>query len=103
MLNEDATVMSQSLRIVQLSKQQWMYLKNSSFLDADEELIQALESVNVNNNSNYTLHVSSDIAEKFRDAFTERLAKVGFNEQYEPTAEGKMLEQLIDDFYEMSG
>ena len=40
--------------------------------------------------------VDRDLAEEIRDALTERLAQVGFDEKYEATAEGKFLEDLID-------
>jgi len=49
-----------------------------------------------------TLEVSAATAEEFCEAFTEQLAKVGFDEAYEPTAEGKLLENLIDRFNEGS-
>lgn len=38
------------------------------------------------------------MAEEFRNIFTERLAKIGFDENYELTTEGRMLEDLIDKF-----
>jgi hypothetical protein len=37
--------------------------------------------------------------ELLRDYFTERLAKVGFDDAYKPNSEGAMLEALIDKFY----
>jgi hypothetical protein len=44
------------------------------------------------------LKLDREIAERFRDEFTTRLAKVGFGRDYEPTREGKLLENLIDRF-----
>ena len=38
-------------------------------------------------------------AELLREYFTERLARVGFDAEYKPNAEGQVLEQLIDDLY----
>jgi hypothetical protein len=49
-----------------------------------------------------TLEISAATAEGFREAFTGQLAKVGFDEAYEPTAEGRLLENLIDRFHEGS-
>lgn len=46
-----------------------------------------------------TLEVDSDLAERFRSAFTERLAQVGFDPAYELTGEGAVLEELIDVFF----
>ncbi|HEU4624571.1 MAG TPA: hypothetical protein VFS52_07410 [Steroidobacteraceae bacterium] len=43
--------------------------------------------------------VTKEIAEHFRTSFTERLAKAGFDSNYEPNYEGKLLEDLIDRFY----
>lgn len=43
-----------------------------------------------------TLVLSHDEAELLRDYFTDRLAKVGFDENYEPNEEGMMLEKLTD-------
>ena len=38
-------------------------------------------------------------AELLRDYFTDRLAKVGFDADYEPNKEGTILEELIDTFF----
>jgi hypothetical protein len=45
------------------------------------------------------MSIPSETAEEFRSAFTNQLATVGFDERNEPTAEGKLLEDLIDRFY----
>lgn len=37
-----------------------------------------------------------DLAEDLRGALTQRLAYAGFDEYYEPTEEGRLLESLID-------
>ena len=74
-----------------------MYLSNANFLPAAlVEIIQAAEAVG---GDRYAVRVSADTAEQLRSVFTERLAKVGFDANYRPTPEGKMLEQLIDVFY----
>jgi hypothetical protein len=44
------------------------------------------------------LEVSSEIADDFQSAFTERLANVGFDADYNLTDEGTTLEDLIDVF-----
>lgn len=43
--------------------------------------------------------VSDDIADELRDLCTERLDTHGFDENYNPTEEGKKLELLIDKLY----
>jgi hypothetical protein len=46
-----------------------------------------------------TLRLDRDEAEKLRSRLTEQLAAVGFDKDYSPTGQGKMLENLIDRFY----
>ena len=43
--------------------------------------------------------ISDDIADELRDLCTERLDTHGFDENYNPTEEGKKLESLIDKLY----
>lgn len=38
----------------------------------------------------------STFAERFRSAFTERIAQVGFDSAFELTGEGAALEELVD-------
>ena len=46
-----------------------------------------------------SLVLSAVAAEEFRGKFTEELARVGFDKNYEITAEGEVLENLIDRFF----
>ena len=46
-----------------------------------------------------TLILDHAEAERMRDYFTDRLARVGFDEDYEPNDEGVMLEKLIDKLF----
>lgn len=43
-----------------------------------------------------TLTVNHDEAQLLREYFTDRLVRVGFDENYEPNEEGAMLERLTD-------
>lgn len=43
--------------------------------------------------------ISDDIADELRDLCTNRLDTHGFDENYNPTEEGKKLEALIDKLY----
>ena len=88
--------MTEKKRMVELSSQQLMYLRNTNFLPA---LLVQLVATAKTSKAKYHVPVSRDTAEQFRDAFTNRLAKVGFDANYEPTSEGKVLEELIDRFY----
>jgi hypothetical protein len=46
-----------------------------------------------------TVTVNHAEAELLRDYFTDRLAKVGFDADYNPNKEGTILEDLIDTFF----
>jgi hypothetical protein len=43
--------------------------------------------------------ILDDVADELRDLCTERLDTHGFDENYNPTEEGKKLESLIDKLY----
>jgi hypothetical protein len=86
-----------SSKVVTLSQRELMYLKNVNFLSPT--LARVVDSVIVTDKKAYTLSVPCATAEMFRSEFTERLAEVGFDVDYEPTSEGKILETLIDIFY----
>jgi hypothetical protein len=90
--------MKTSVRCVDLTLTEVDYLKTADLLSP--ALFECLKSVRWRSGTVGTLEVSAATAEEFREAFTERLAKVGFDESYEPTAEGKLLEDLIDRFHE---
>jgi hypothetical protein len=82
---------------VSISSREWTYLRNADFLPpALAKQIQGAEEIA---NGRYVVRVSAQSAEELRSAFTERLAKVGFDMNYIPTAEGRMLEELLDLFY----
>jgi hypothetical protein len=74
-----------------------MYLRAVRFLPDD--LVLSLDSLAPAADGVVIFEVPEKTAERFREAFTERLAKAGFNRAYEPTSEGKLLESLIDRFY----
>lgn len=83
-------------RTIRLAKMEIAYLANTQFLPADlARIVHLAETVD---SQARLLTIDGDIAERFRDEFTARLAKVGFGLNYEPTREGKMLENLIDRF-----
>jgi hypothetical protein len=90
----DSTTTSQ--RTVRLSKVDLTYLTNAKFLPEDLERI--VSTAEASDNEERVLKLDRNTAERFRDEFTNRLARVGFGPDYEPTREGKLLEDLIDRF-----
>jgi hypothetical protein len=92
--------MKTAIRRVDLRRSEVDYLSKSGLLPV--ALLECLKDVQWGSGVAGTLEVSVAVAEQFREAFTERLAKVGFDEAYEPTEEGRLLENLIDRFHEES-
>jgi hypothetical protein len=84
------------MRTIKLSKMEVAYLANTRFLP--EDLAQMVSMAETTEGEARLLKLDRDIAERFRDEFTTRLAKSGFGPDYEPTREGKLLEDLIDRF-----
>ncbi len=78
-----------------LTKAEIEYLCSAGFLTSQQ--IDVLRQIKCSDNSSISLAI--DVAEEFRDKFTEQLAKAGFDEKHEVTTEGKILEDLIDRFY----
>lgn len=86
---------------VKLSKSEFDYLRHASFLEP--EFKKSLEEARKQRGGSFLLDLSRDIAESFRDRFTLELARVGFDENYELTDIGEVLEDLIDRFFYRSG
>jgi hypothetical protein len=86
-------------RSVRLSAAQRTYLLGADYLPADLRGVVAAKSAATTRPDGITLEVDPDLAERFRSAFTERLAQVGFDSTYELTGEGALLEELIDAFF----
>jgi len=82
---------------VRLSRTEVDYLCNAGFLG--EHQTDVLRQAERSHSAGVTLNLTRSAAEEFRDRFTEHLAKVGFDENYNPTPEGKMLEDFIDRFF----
>lgn len=84
-------------KLVKLSSAGWEYLRQASFLPS--HLAEMIESAQRASSGSVSLHVSRQVAEEFRSAFTLHLARVGFDIDYEPTSNGRLLEDLIDRFF----
>ena len=89
--------MDESTITVKLSKTELTYLKQAGFLET--ELLQYLQDAEEQRGGNFLLNLPPAIAQSFGHSFTIRLAGVGFDEHYELTDEGEVLEELIDRFF----
>lgn len=89
--------MEMSKITVKLSKGEFDYLKQASFLHT--ELLEFLEQASEQRGGSFLLTLRPAIAQSFRDYFTQELARVGFNCNYELTDIGEVLEDLIDRFF----
>jgi hypothetical protein len=83
-------------REVRLSKDHFDYLTNTMVLP--ENLEELVARAKPPDGTGGVVRLDVDTAERFRDQFTARLAHVGFGQDYRPTAEGRLLEDLIDRF-----
>lgn len=51
------------------------------------------------NSRKYVIELTMEEITLFRGAFMDRQTEVGFDENYELTTEGRILDDLIDDFF----
>lgn len=78
------------MRRVRLSPDQRAHLLHATYLPDDLRKVALALGADS--------EIDAKLAERFRAAFTDRLAIVGFDHHYEPTDDGNMLEALIDTF-----
>jgi len=81
---------------IELNKNEYNYLCKASFLD---NKCRKLVSSGQHYKNKYLINVSDDQADVIRDLCGEQLQVVGFDEKYELTPEGEILESLIDKFF----
>jgi hypothetical protein len=81
---------------INLNKNEYKYICHQ--LSLPEELHKLIISSEKHGNE-YIIYIPLDQADKIRDFCTEKLDLIGFDEQYKPTAEGIILESLIDKFF----
>ena len=81
---------------IKLNEDEYKYLCEALFLP--DKLRQLFFLIERKENT-YLLNIAEDEADEIRDLCGEHLQLVGFDEKYEPTAEGKILEDLVDKFY----
>lgn len=82
---------------ITLSKIEYNYLLNSSFLPGNLKKLISVSNRQVDHS--HVITISEDQSDELRDIFGEQLQMVGFDEKYNPTPEGEMLESLIDKFF----
>lgn len=87
------------MRSVRLSSAQVTYLLGAEYLPSElrDSVAAAIGATPAS--KGVTWEIDGEVAECFRSAFTDRLAEVGFDPDYELTNEGVVLEELIDAFF----
>lgn len=85
------------MKKVRLSEEEYEYLSSTAFLSKSlrEKLIKPTGIGRLDR----TVQISEEDAELIRDLCCEELAVKGFDENYAPTKEGKILEDLIDKLF----
>lgn len=83
-------------RTIRLSSRQLRYLADARYLS--EGLRGTFGPCCSPTEASASFEIAVSSAEQFRSAFTERLAEVGFDDRYELTEEGRLLEDLLDAF-----
>lgn len=86
--------MSFDSRMIRITKQQFEYLRDQRINPPAS--LRIFDSGEAGVGEIYMIRISAASAEEFRDKLTRRLAEIGFDQDYEITAEGRMLEELID-------
>ena len=81
---------------IQLNHKEYNYLCKAPFLP---DRLRQLFFLTEREENAYMLNISEDQADEIRDLCGEQLQLVGFDEKYDPTPEGKLLEDLVDKFY----
>lgn len=79
-----------------LTNEEYDYIKNASFIPitlSKQIIISEYISGKIR------LLIPTDVADNMRDLFGIQLQIAGFDENYNPTKEGEILEDLIDKFY----
>lgn len=81
---------------ISLPRPEYEYLE--AWADLSDDLREVLTRPVESDRGSVTIEMTTDVTERFRSELTVRLAEVGFDENYELTAEGQRLEELIDAF-----
>ena len=81
---------------IELNKAEYTYLCQAGFMQKNiiEEFFFSQQISDI-----HLINVSEDQASEIRDLCGEQLQIAGFDERYELTPEGEILESLIDKFF----
>ena len=81
---------------IELNKNEYNYLCRAPFLNSKckKRFFSGHQY-----HDKYLITISEDQADVIRDLCGEQLQIVGFDEKYELTSEGKILESLVDKFF----
>ncbi|MFC3357012.1 MULTISPECIES: hypothetical protein [Sphingobacterium] len=82
--------------IVKLTKNQFDYLDYS--LSEQEGALRTRLQINKENQFVF-IELDEETADEIRDWAMDKQVQVGFDENYELTSEGTILEELVDAFY----
>lgn len=82
--------------MIELNKNEYEYLSHASFLN---EKFKDLFLLTEKHEDRYLMEISENQADEIRDLCGEQLQIVGFDEKYELTSEGQILESLIDKLF----
>jgi hypothetical protein len=81
-----------------LKKREIEYLLSAAFLS--DKLLDVIKNAYRSNDSHeYKLIISLDDADKIRNLCGEQLQVIGFDQDYNLTEEGCLLEDLVDKFF----
>jgi hypothetical protein len=81
---------------IKLSKSEYTYLCQVNFVQKrHREILFSAQQIG----GDHWINISEEQANEIRDLCGEQLQMAGFDEKYELTAEGKILECLIDKFF----
>ncbi len=79
---------------INLDKKEYAFLKNCNFLQ--KKIIDALHKVSKSDDNFYQIDISDELFALMYKALEDQLQYLGFDENYELTKEGVIIEGLID-------
>ncbi len=82
---------------IKLSPEEYNFLMRDGFLT--RSLQKEIREKHRSSRGFFTLDIDEETADKVREIASEKLMDIGFDKNYEPTNEGKILEIFIDKFY----
>lgn len=89
--------MTERIEEFRLSPEEFSYVKDLLSRDELREFLPKIQEMLPS--GDISLRLNRTEAERVRDHLTTQLAAVGFDEEYRPNQQGRMIEELIDRFY----